>query len=195
MIYSFGEESNKMEGTVSQHAMTFPTLLAGDITKHSALKIAFYQQHQQESLPYDKSSLQYLTEYTEGSNHNEQTLRAHLGAFGLSGDLALQTIGLLSGGQKARVVLAALTISKPHLLLLDEPTNNLDLDAVKAMKEALNKYNGAFIVTSHDMAFIEGTAEVVYYIVKGKLTRLEGGVDDYKAYVRKLVEKQKSTRN
>ena len=91
------------------------------------MKIAYYQQHQADSLPYDLSPLQHLTnvasslsggsgvgvEGGEGGNkHNEQTLRAHLGAFGLGGDLALQQIGVLSGGQKSRVVFAELTLQK-----------------------------------------------------------------------------------
>lgn len=181
-------------------------LISGELSKHNNLKIAFYQQDQQDSLPYDLSPLDYLMSVAEetgaipekpsaGTNptqHSEQTIRAHLGSFGLSGALALQKIGMLSGGQKARVVLAELTIQRPHLLLLDEPTNNLDLDSIRALKEALDKFEGACVIASHDMAFVEAAAiDGVYRIYQGKLTRLEGGAQEYKKFIQQSVSAQR----
>ena len=83
-------------------------------------------------------------------------------------------------------------ILRPHLLLLDEPTNNLDLDAIRALKEAVQAYTGACIIASHDMAFVAGTAQVVYHLVNKGLHRLEGGVEEYRALVREAVGRQKS---
>ena len=182
MVAGYGEEG-KLDEIV-------PILEAGEIYKHHSVRIMYYQQHQQDSLPYDKSPLEYFLEIAP-PGHNEQTLRAHLGSFGMCGDLALEKIGLLSGGQKARVVLSELTLFKPHMLLLDEPTNNLDLEGIKAMKEALSKYEGACIIASHDMSFLDQTVDTVYHVSKKKVTRLENGVEEYKQIVRDNVLKQK----
>ena len=83
---------------------------------------------------------------------------------------------------------------RPHLLLLDEPTNNLDLDAIRALKEAVQAYSGACVITSHDMAFVRGTATVVYHLANKRLVRLEGGVDDYITLVRETVARQRKNR-
>lgn len=88
-----------------------PILLSGTAYKANHLKVAYYQQHQQDCLPYDMTSLEHMTSIAP-AGHNEQMLRAHLGSFGLGGDLVLRPIGTLSGGQKSRVVLAQLTIVK-----------------------------------------------------------------------------------
>jgi ATP-binding cassette subfamily F protein 3 len=88
-------------------------------------------------------------------------------------------------------VLAALTIHRPHLLLLDEPTNNLDLDSIRAMKEAIVAYNGACIIASHDMNFVNGTCTEVYHIAKNRLVRLEGGTAEFKEVVAKAVAAQR----
>jgi ATPase subunit of ABC transporter with duplicated ATPase domains len=144
-------------------------VLDGSVFRTNNVKIAYYQQHQQDMLPYELSPLQYLVKYCQDNcleNYNEQSLRAHLGSFGLSGDLALRLIGILSGGQKARVVLAQLTLNSPHLLLLDEPTNNLDMDSVSALSKALGNYNGAYVVASHDMHFVESTCSTAIYRVQ-----------------------------
>ena len=200
MIHNYGREhsnsaSDPLSGPAPGDDRGEVLLLAGEISKHNSLRTAYFQQHQQECLPYDLSPLEYLHSVAPVASQSEQLLRAHLGSFGLSGDLALQQIGKLSGGQKARVVLAVLTIHRPHLLLLDEPTNNLDLDSIRAMKEAVAAYQGAVIIASHDMNFVNGTCNEVYHIVKGKLVRLEGGTEEFKAMVAKTVATQRRTNN
>lgn len=184
-------------------------VLSGDAKKLPNVRVAYYQQHLQDSLPYDISPLEYLSLYCEQQleaeiklagasavdghsyfRHTDLTLRSHLGSFGISGDLALRKIGLLSGGQKARVVLAQLTLSHPHLLLLDEPTNNLDMDGIRALSDALHEFQGAYIVTSHDMDFVNRNCDTVFVIEKGILRRLEGGAEEYKSAVKEAVLKK-----
>lgn len=162
------------------------------IKKMSGLKIAYYQQHLQDTLPYDISPLSYMTEISPLELQNEQLVRGHLGSFGLSGDIVNRKIGTLSGGQKSRIVLAQLTLNKPNLLLLDEPTNNLDLDAVRALGEALKLYEGAVLLASHDMSFVKQVTDKVYHLEKGKLSFLEGGVDEFINIVDNIVAKQKN---
>lgn len=176
---------------------TSPCLSAGSVFKANHLRVAYYQQHQQDSLPYAVSPLEYLTHVAApmtSLNHNEQTLRAHLGSFGIGGELVSRPIGTLSGGQKCRLVLAELTVSRPHLLLLDEPTNNLDLDAVKALTAALKNFAGAYIITSHDMAFVNDTADDFYHMVSGVINRLENGVSDYIQFVKATVAKSRNAK-
>jgi ATPase subunit of ABC transporter with duplicated ATPase domains len=107
--------------TVTSHLSA--QITSGELYLHPSLRLAYYQQHQADTLPLEVSPLLYLTDLAhrstapsptapETSSHNEQTLRSHLGSFGLSGDLALQPMGSLSGGQRSRVVLAALTLQK-----------------------------------------------------------------------------------
>lgn len=182
LIASYGQDNSSGE--------VLPALGSGELYKHHNIRLAYYQQHQTDSLPYDLSPLAHFTNIAP-EGHSEQTLRAHLGSFGLCGDLALEQIGILSGGQKARVVLAELTLFKPHLLLLDEPTNNIDLEGIKAMKEAVSNYDGACIIASHDMSFLDQTVDVVYHVAKKKVTRLENGVEEYKQVVKSNVSKQR----
>lgn len=191
LIHNYGQDADPTALGAAEDTSADPVLMAGEVARHGSLRTAYFQQHQQECLPYDQSPLEYLASAAPVASQAEQLLRAHLGSFGLSGDLALQQIGKLSGGQKSRVVLAALTIHRPHLLLLDEPTNNLDLDSIRAMKEAIAAHNGACIIASHDMNFVSGTCTEVYHIVKNRLVRLEGGTEEFKEVVAKAVAAQR----
>lgn len=87
-------------------------------------------------------------------------------------------------------------IFRPHLLLLDEPTNNLDLDAIRALKDAILAFSGACLITSHDTSFISNcNCNVVFHLSNGKLTRLENGVNEYRQLVQEAVRKQRKNRN
>ena len=101
----------------------------------------------------DISATQYLTAHF--SNVKEVDARSHLGLFGLAGELALQPVGKLSGGQKARLALAIVMWEKPHVLILDEPTNHLDIDSIEILEHALAGFKGGILAVSHDDRFLK----------------------------------------
>ena len=107
-------------------------------------------------------------------------IRSHLGAFGISGNLGLQQIRTLSGGQKSRVALAKLTWNKPHMLLLDEPSNHLDMDAVDALIQALAVYKGGVLLISHDSHLIRGVTDELWKVEAGQISVFHGGFDEYR---------------
>ena len=106
-------------------------------------------------------------------------VRAQLGRFGFSGDKATTHVTKLSGGERARLALALITREAPHLLILDEPTNHLDVDSREALVQALNGYDGAVIIVSHDRHMIELTADRLVLIENGGAAEYGGSVDDY----------------
>jgi ATP-binding cassette subfamily F protein 3 len=106
-------------------------------------------------------------------------VRAHLGRFGFSADKATTQVGKLSGGERARLALALITRDAPHLLILDEPTNHLDVDAREALVQALNGYDGAVILISHDRHMIELTADRLVLVDGGEAKEYAGSIDDY----------------
>jgi len=122
----------------------------------------------------------------------DQLLFAYLANFGV-GSIAKQKIGTLSGGQKARLALAAEVWYRPHLLLLDEPTNHLDIETLDSLADALRAYQGAVVIVSHNQGFLSEVCNELWTVDKGKLTvtgRGEGGfVSEFQSY-RKRVLKQ-----
>ncbi|CAN0417386.1 unnamed protein product [Pylaiella littoralis] len=126
----------------------------GEVTRHRHLRIGRYDQHFHELLPQGKSPCDFLrSEY----DVPEQQARKVLGQFGLDGARHLIPIGELSGGQKARVVFASLSMSQPHILLLDEPTNHLDMESVDALIKGIQEYKGGVVLVSHDARLIAST--------------------------------------
>jgi ATP-binding cassette subfamily F protein 3 len=110
-------------------------------------------------------------------------VRGQLGRFGFSGDKAITRVGKLSGGERARLALALITREAPHMLILDEPTNHLDVDAREALIQALNAYQGAVVVVSHDRHMIETTADRLVLVDDGTAREYDGSIDDYIAMV------------
>jgi len=106
-------------------------------------------------------------------------VRAQLGRFGFSGEKATTLVGKLSGGERARLALALITRDAPHLLILDEPTNHLDVDAREALVQALNGYDGAVILISHDRHMVELTADRLVLVDHGEAVDYPGSIDDY----------------
>lgn len=143
--------------------------------------MAFYAQHQLESLNVENEILQELTE--AGSKRNEMELRTILGSFLFTGDQVFKKIKVLSGGEKSRVALAKTLISEANFLLLDEPTNHLDMQSVNILIQALEQYEGTFVVISHDRYFVENVANKIWYIDDYQLKEYPGTYHEYEYFM------------
>ncbi|KAM0890059.1 hypothetical protein ACQ4PT_027295 [Festuca glaucescens] len=132
---------------------------------HMQVRMAVFSQHHVDGLDLTVNPLLYMMRCFPGVP--EQKLRSHLGSFGVSGNLALQSMYTLSGGQKSRVAFAKITFKKPHILLLDEPSNHLDLDAVEALIQGLLIFQGV-LMASHDEHLITGSVDELWAVTDGK---------------------------
>ncbi len=153
------------------------------------VKDAFYAQHQLEALNLEHNVLEEMN--YSGSGKTELELRSLLGCFLFSGDDVDKKIKVLSGGEKARVALAKTIVSKANFLLLDEPTNHLDMHSVDLLIEALNKYEGSYILVSHDRYFVNKTANKIWEIDNYKIKEFVGTYDEWERWKqeRKIAEK------
>ncbi|MBL8248671.1 MAG: ATP-binding cassette domain-containing protein [Candidatus Competibacter sp.] len=161
--------------------------LAGQIETGQGLAIGYFAQHQLEQLRPDWSALRHLQQVDERAG--EQQLRNFIGGFGFIGDRALEPVAPFSGGEKARLALALLVWQKPNLLLLDEPTNHLDLDMRHALTLALQDYQGAMIVVSHDRHLLRTTTDEFLLVAEGRVQPFNGDLDDYRDW---LNERQRT---
>ncbi|KAK9806400.1 hypothetical protein WJX73_002265 [Symbiochloris irregularis] len=153
----------------------------GNVARNPKVRMATFSQHHMDGLDLALSPLQYMVQCFPGTK--EQQHRSHLGSFGIGGDLALQAMYTLSGGQKSRVALAKVTFTQPHILLLDEPSNHLDLDAVQALSQGLNLFKGGVLMVSHDQFLIESTVDELWVVENGTVTPFH---DTFKEYKRRL---------
>lgn len=151
--------------------------LAGTIHRSPHLKVGYYAQHQLEHLDPSLSPLQTIQRLS--ADATEQEIRNFLGGFNFIGDNAVNPIHHFSGGEKARLALAKLVWEKPNLLLLDEPTNHLDLGMRAAIEMALQTYEGALILISHDRHLLRSTVDDYYLVFQNKLDKFDGDLDDY----------------
>jgi ATP-binding cassette subfamily F protein 3 len=151
--------------------------MEGGITASGRMRVGYFTQYQVEELHGDDTPLQHMTRAMSGSTAG--AVRAQLGRFGFSGDKATTLVGKISGGERARLALALITRDAPHLLILDEPTNHLDVDSREALVQALNGYEGAVIIVSHDRHMIELAADRLVLVENGGATEYAGSVDDY----------------
>ena len=142
--------------------------------------MSFYAQHQLESLTLENEILQEMSE--AGSKRNDMELRSVLGSFLFSGEEVFKKIKVLSGGEKSRVALAKTLISEANFLLLDEPTNHLDMVSVNILIQALEQYEGTFIVISHDRYFVENVATKIWYIEDFQLKEYPGTYAEYEVW-------------
>ncbi|MCQ9325711.1 ATP-binding cassette domain-containing protein [Neisseria dentiae] len=152
----------------------------GQMVKSDKLNIGYFAQHQLDTLREDQSPLWHIQQLSP--EVREQEIRNFLGSFNFIGDTALQKIAPFSGGEKARLALAMIVWQKPNLLLLDEPTNHLDLDMRHALTLALQSFQGALIVVSHDRSLLEATTDSFLLIDQGRLKPFEGDLNDYRLW-------------
>ncbi|QZA79017.1 ATP-binding cassette domain-containing protein [Deefgea tanakiae] len=168
-------------------------LLSGIRTEGKGLKIGYFAQHQLEYLRIDESPLWHMQKIDP--NTREQELRNFLGGFNFQGQMALNSIAPFSGGEKARLALALLIWQKPNLLLLDEPTNHLDIEMREALTFALQDFDGALIVVSHDRHILRATVDDFWLIEDGRVGPFDGDLDDYTRYSQEKRSGDKSAAN
>ncbi|HEX8278631.1 MAG TPA: ATP-binding cassette domain-containing protein, partial [Segetibacter sp.] len=156
---------------------------------------SFYAQHQLEALNLNNTILEEMK--GAGSQKTEMELRSLLGGFLFSGDDVEKKIKVLSGGEKARVALAKTIVSKANFLLLDEPTNHLDMHSVELLADALNKYQGSYILVSHDRYFISKTANKIWEIVDHKIKEFKGSYEEWVEWNERMakIEAEKKSEN
>ena len=157
------------------------TLLKGERYCAQDLKVGYFSQHQLEQLHMPSSAIEHITRAK--SDTTELQARSFLGRFGFSGDQALDKVGTMSGGEKARLVLALIVLEKPQLLLLDEPTNHLDLEMRQALVLALQDFEGAIILIAHDRFLLESCVDEFYLVANGRVTDFDGDIDDYQQWL------------
>jgi len=146
--------------------------ICGDVDRANDLKVSYFAQHQVEQLRSDETPLSFLKRVEPKASEGE--LRKHLGGFAFSGNAALAPIGPFSGGEKARLVLAAIIRQKPNLLLLDEPTNHLDLQMRHALSLALQGFQGALVVVSHDRHLLQSVSDSLKFVHDGEVEDFSG---------------------
>jgi ATP-binding cassette subfamily F protein 3 len=155
--------------------------LSGERTEARDLKIGYFAQHQLEQLSVNESPLEHLKRLggEAAARATELELRSFLGGFGFSGDRVFEPVGPFSGGEKARLVLGLVSYLRPNLLLLDEPTNHLDLEMRQALAIALQDYEGAMVLVSHDRHLLRAVADDLILVDQGAAKPFDGDLDDY----------------
>jgi ATP-binding cassette subfamily F protein 3 len=151
------------------------------------INVGYFAQHQLEQLDDQASPLLHLQRID--AQATEQQLRNFLGGFAFNGDMATSAVAPFSGGEKARLVLAMIVYQRPNLLLLDEPTNHLDLEMRLALTTALQEFEGALIVVSHDRHLLRSVADTLLLVAGGAVSPFDGDLDDYRQWVREQLKK------
>jgi ATPase subunit of ABC transporter with duplicated ATPase domains len=178
---------------------TFLNLLCGElvptdgsVSRHSKLSIARFTQHHIDNLDLNADSVTQMRRMMPpGEEMSIETARRYLGQFGLGGELGLQAVKTLSGGQKSRLAFAQIAFKQPHIILFDEPTNHLDLETIEALVMAINNFEGGVVLVSHDERLVSLVADELWIVVPGtkdkegewtpgSVTVFEGSFDDYK---------------
>lgn len=160
-------------------------VMKGDTFRTSKLRIGYFSQHQTEELDVDATPYEAMLRLFQQKSPDvkESVVRAKLAAFGFSTTLADNRIAALSGGEKARLLFAFMSFNAPHLLLMDEPTNHLDIDAREALVQALNAYQGAIVIVSHDPNMVERVADRLWLVRDGECRDFDGDLEDYRKFI------------
>ena len=165
--------------------------LAGEITAGKGLTIGYFAQQELDVLSLGDGPLMHMVRLARdvGPPGREQELRDFLGSFRFVGEMVTQPVGTLSGGEKARLVLAMLVWQRPNLLLMDEPTNHLDLATREALSMALNEFEGTVLLVSHDRALLREVCDEFWLVSQGRIGPFDGDLDDYQRW---LLEQAKA---
>jgi ATP-binding cassette subfamily F protein 3 len=164
-------------------------LLEGKLAKPQKLKIGYFAQHQTEELRLDETPFEHMALLMKDAP--EAKVRAQLGRFGFEQDRANVKVASLSGGEKSRLLFALMSREAPHLMILDEPTNHLDIDAREALVAALNAYDGAVILISHDPHLIELAADSLWLVGDGKVSPFDGDLAAYRKLLLDLAREDR----
>jgi ATP-binding cassette subfamily F protein 3 len=156
-------------------------LLAGHMKREQRVRVGWFHQHQIEALDPSDTPLDILRR--ERPDDGESSRRSRLAQFGLSFDKQETTVANLSGGERARLLLNLVAMAAPHLLILDEPTNHLDIESRRALLDALNDYEGAVILITHDRSLIELVADRLWLTADGRIMPFAGDMEDYARFV------------
>ncbi len=155
--------------------------MAGSLHTPRDLRIGYVGQDQADSLDPDATPLTLMRRRLE--KDPDSKVRAHLGGFGFAQEKAETPVAALSGGEKARFLFAMMSVEAPHLMLLDEPTNHLDVDAREALVQALNDYEGAVVLVSHDPHLVDLVCDRLWLVADGTCDPFDGDLDDYRRHL------------
>jgi len=167
-------------------------VVAGEVIEGRGLNIGYFAQQELDVLRPKDTPLEHMIRLARDTIANggagqfssrEQDLRNFLGTFNFSGDMVKQTVGTMSGGEKARLVLCMIVWQRPNLLLLDEPTNHLDLATREALAMALNEFEGTVMLVSHDRALLRSVCDEFWLVSRGGVEPFDGDLDDYQRYL------------
>ncbi|HXH71437.1 MAG TPA: ATP-binding cassette domain-containing protein, partial [Mariprofundaceae bacterium] len=165
--------------------------LTGERLESQGLRIGYFAQHQLEQLHAELSPLQHLQLLDRQAGDKE--LRSFLGGFAFHGDMATEPVGPLSGGEKARLVLALLVYQQPNLLLLDEPTNHLDLEMRHALAMALQEFEGAMVLVSHDRHLLRTVCDSLLLVSAGRAEPFDGDLEDYARWLGEQADAEEAS--
>ena len=174
--------------------------ITGEITEGKGLSIGYFAQQELDVLRPQDTPLEHMIQLVKeqtakgqlaGQPTREQDLRSFLGTFNFSGDMVKQTVGSMSGGEKARLVLCMIVWQRPNLLLLDEPTNHLDLATREALSMALNEFEGTVMLVSHDRALLRAVCDEFWMVSRGGVEPFDGDLDDYQRYLLDEAKRQR----
>lgn len=169
-------------------------LLAGEMVEGKGLRLGYFAQQELDILQPDSTPLEHLVRLAKqcSPQAREQDLRNFLGSFRFESEHMHQAVGTLSGGEKARLVLALLVWQRPNLLVLDEPTNHLDLTTREALSLALNEFEGAVLLVSHDRALLREVCDEFWLVAQGQVASFDGDLDDYQRYLLDEAKRRQS---
>jgi ATP-binding cassette subfamily F protein 3 len=173
----------------------------GEIIEGKGLNIGYFAQQELDVLRPADNPLDHMIALAKkvasegklaGQASREQDLRSFLGQFNFGGDMVKQSVGSMSGGEKARLVLCMMVWQRPNLLLLDEPTNHLDLATREALSMALNEFEGTVMLVSHDRALLRAVCDEFWLVSKGGIAPFDGDLDDYQQFLLDEAKRMKA---